>query len=684
MKNYKKTAKYILIIFLILMAGLTFFSSTINNIGVTKVEVFNVTSGNLSWDYTVDGFMAGAKAVNIYPEHALRIKEIHIREGESASKGALLITLDTADLRNTADDYRRQEQILILENQLTELNSYETAMQTVADAQENLDKRKTELAEARRIADEPFDDYVYTLAITDAQINLERRKDELEEAEAALLLAKNESGEPFDDYAYQRNIEESAISLERRIAELQEANEILAKAKAESPPDFDNYDYQNEVDTQKNAYERSLDNYYETLRQYDIAKQGYSNLVTIGADKTEITAAKKIMDDAQALVNLALQAVNTIYNEYDKAISDMARAENVYYKGIKETLQISVAQAEKNVMLAKNAADDAQRACDNAVWELDRAKASHNTNEDKAKQNATDNAKKQVEMATRAVFDAQRLYDNALLGYERARTLSANNAIKNIELAEGSIKDAENTLVKAKIALAKVQTNTGVALINLRKEQITDEIERISSIIEGAQYIYAPTDIFVERINVERGVIAQPGVALINAYSLSDGLCAVFTLENEQLKHMLIGTEVSIASKAKAQLNITGIIMEIQRSETGGILARDVIVQGDFGEFDPNEPVSMQFSYNSPQYDFVVPTEAVHGTGMATFVYVVKQRETSLGKESYLQSVKIITDESDGNITAVRNGLMWTDTVVVKSSRPIFAGEQVRVVDFTE
>jgi hypothetical protein len=122
------------------------------------------------------------------------------------------------------------------------------------------------------------------------------------------------------------------------------------------------------------------------------------------------------------------------------------------------------------------------------------------------------------------------------------------------------------------------------------------------------------------------------------------GRQAVFTMENEQLEHLLSGTEVTITSKtgnARAQ----GVIEEINKAGSGS--AKDVIVRGEFAAFEANELVSMQFIYISPEYDYVVPASAVHGFGLEAFVYVVKKRQTSLGEEWYLQTVKVYLEESD-------------------------------------
>jgi hypothetical protein len=58
---------------------------------------------------------------------------------------------------------------------------------------------------------------------------------------------------------------------------------------------------------------------------------------------------------------------------------------------------------------------------------------------------------------------------------------------------------------------------------------------------------------------------------------------------------------------------------------------------------------------------------------------VIKERKSSLGREFYLQKAFIYIEASDKLNSAVEDGLNPFERVVTESSRPVFAGDRVKI-----
>jgi HlyD family secretion protein len=172
----KKTIARIAAIFTGIMILMTFFSNTINNFSLPRVELENPISGALIKEVTGEGVLEAVDEISIYASQGRRVEEIKGKAGEKVSKGQVIAILEKKDLEEqlSVETIRYEKLKLALEGlNGTSTEKYsrpvEAAGENVQEAQKNLDTVKTlydagaasgdELEKARNILSKAQKDY---------------------------------------------------------------------------------------------------------------------------------------------------------------------------------------------------------------------------------------------------------------------------------------------------------------------------------------------------------------------------------------------------------------------------------------------------------------------------------------------------------------------------------------------
>ena len=112
-KRKKMTGKLILI-FVITMLFLTFFSSTINNFMLPRVKLDRPTSGALVKEISGEGIVEAKSIEAQYIETNMKVTDVMVNVGDRVKKGQPIISLDTENLDlSTEDEKAKYEQLKI-------------------------------------------------------------------------------------------------------------------------------------------------------------------------------------------------------------------------------------------------------------------------------------------------------------------------------------------------------------------------------------------------------------------------------------------------------------------------------------------------------------------------------------------------------------------------------------------
>lgn len=320
----------------------------------------------------------------------------------------------------------------------------------------------------------------------------------------------------------------------------------------------------------------------------------------------------------------------------------------------------AVQQAETALERAKQ---DEQAASD-ALEELQQKPPEElEEGELEAAQLALDTARSARETAEQALASARQAAEDTALSGDRS-VASAESALQS---AQKSYSEA------AKQAEAAGKANAADAqLAQLELEEAQRLLDRLTALQQADGCITAPADGTLVRLDLTAG---QPTAA-------SAGLLA--GQEGGFVFRATVGKEQAGQLKAGGLVNVQqdyavgrGTIQALSPQEDGTVqmtvrLAEDG-ASWQLGGAEASVTLSQQ------QYYTCLPSSAVRLGSAGEYVLVMEQRVTVLGIQNVLVEVPVSIERISGGTTAVSGALGPDSQVVASSSRPVSAGDRVRV-----
>ncbi|SFG83466.1 Multidrug efflux pump subunit AcrA (membrane-fusion protein) [Desulfotomaculum arcticum] len=155
----KKLTGKLSLLFLMAMIGLTFFSNTINNFTLPRVQTARPTNGALIKEIFGEGTVEVKSTREEYADTNLRVKEVMVEQGDRVGKGQPIIILDVNELKsNYQDEQARYRQLQLSlagarEEQAQKQRDYDNLkylFDNEAETAVNLQNAEKNLADAKR------------------------------------------------------------------------------------------------------------------------------------------------------------------------------------------------------------------------------------------------------------------------------------------------------------------------------------------------------------------------------------------------------------------------------------------------------------------------------------------------------------------------------------------------------
>lgn len=124
-RSRREWVKNIIIVFLLIMLILTFFSNTIMNYSLPEVSVTRISRDKVSKSYTLDLSVEANKTYSVTADESREIKRVAVRKGQQIKEGQILFYLE--EVKDSAEAKLLQEQID------AERTAYEKALITASD-----------------------------------------------------------------------------------------------------------------------------------------------------------------------------------------------------------------------------------------------------------------------------------------------------------------------------------------------------------------------------------------------------------------------------------------------------------------------------------------------------------------------------------------------------------------------
>lgn len=203
-KRQRLTAA-LFVLFFAILAGLTFFSSTLETMTLPKVITEKLVSKSLVHHVKGSGVLTPRKQVDLLNEAGSKIVKVHVKENDEVKKGQKLVTFDSSDL----DEQIYQEETALKKQQLNREILEEDMLnaliggdeQVIAKAERALELDNMELAMAQRklnkLRKEKADKQKLT-APFDGKITKITAEDSMNASQGGTILTLMDSGKGFE------------------------------------------------------------------------------------------------------------------------------------------------------------------------------------------------------------------------------------------------------------------------------------------------------------------------------------------------------------------------------------------------------------------------------------------------------------------------------------------------------
>ncbi|MDE5741747.1 MAG: hypothetical protein K2H90_04790, partial [Oscillospiraceae bacterium] len=633
----REWVKNAIIIFLVIMLLLTFFSNTIMNYSLPEISAQQVNSGTLSEQIRGSGTVEANQSYEVKMGETRKIASVEVKVGDEIEKGQTLMKLEDSD----------SEELTTAEGEL-------------AAAEKTLREAKKKYAEAL------------------LSVGADYRTEELDiENQEAALAGLKEDLSKISEYqkAYDsakeevRKIQSEVRDIEKEKKEYQDTVDAISDEKRYS--ELSTEDYKKLTDA-KDKFEKAEK--AKTKTEENIKK--YEGEIASGGDQSAITSAKKAIEEKQ----LEISRLNTQINEeYTKEEPDMSQISEWNSKLSQCNLDLKYLNETYNSELAKSS-------------EYARNKQLLSGEQQTLKRNETayDNAKKAYEDliteikrgASQKAEDADSRLEDAKLRLEDAQAAEAEakeKASVTEDEQEDKIREAETSLEKAKIALSQKQKQDAVdsgkseLAIQALQDGITDaekdvadvneKIEKLKKNSVGAE-ITAPVGGKIISLGFVAGEEAAKESVAATIEMSEKGYTMSLTVTAEQARKVKAGDTAEVQYFWGGEANV--VLQSIKADEKNPSKSK-ILNFSVTGDITPGQTLQISMGSKGQMYDYIVPNSSVREDNNGKFVLAVVAKSSPLGNRYTAERVAVEVLASDDTSSAVSGSFTGGEMIISTS-----------------
>ena len=687
------------IVFLALMLVLTFFSNTIMNYSLPEVAGKYAQYGPIQTAIRGTGTVTANQSFEVVLEETRQIATVHVKAGETVEAGQLLFTLEESDSDELAGALKQLAELeLALNRKLLQMQpaDYDSENRDIAHAQEDLqaliDKR------------DGMGDKL--LAVDAAKATVKTASDAAKAAANRVRALEKEKASIEGDIA-NLGKDDSFYYEHLLTAEVKSLLEALDKAKAA------------QEEAQK-AYDKAL----EALNNYEPSPGGSTADALMGqitAKKDQIT---DLMVQREAQKNVAIRAIenDTIA---DSALTDAL----IDYNSLTGSTTL-----DELFAVGQSVGDPATKTAVSSYYSFNSTIAreqSELSNLQNDYKNAMDTtggdlfykqqvaaAKSKLDKAIEATKAAEKTYNDAfrLLTNEHKKKLSGKE--DEIEAAKEAQELVDEALKEAQAALADAEAEAGGSeeqlnadikakqraieelIFNLSKkkddDRVTQAIEGLD--LEAERRVISEQEDLVKRLREKAsgvevtarygGILTsvscvagdkvQAGNALCGIDVAGKGYTTTLSVTNEQAGKVQVGIIANVGNRWDNTV-VELIAIRTDPESKGRKKILEFSVQGDY--VTAGQQLEITVGEKNQEFQCVLPNSAIREDTDGTFILAAESKSTPLGTRYTAVRIDVTVLAKDAYNTAISRDNYNYEFIITTATKPVEAGQQVRLVD---
>lgn len=640
-REWVKTAA---IIFLTIMLLLTFFSNTIMNYSLPEVSAKYVESGSLSEQIRGTATVEAAQQYEVkYTGSSRVVQAIEVKQGDTVEKGQVLLRFEEGESPDL--------------------------QQAQSDLEAKQDEYRTKLLDAG--VDYSADE----LSIKNLEEDIARLKQTLGGSDD--YLKKIEEQKALEDKINDLTKQSNDLTKESKAFE-DELTHIGEQLTALSGDDYESLD---------DVYSKVLSPLYDDVVKYKAEKEKYDKQVEQITKELGDKVTNEDIISKQAEISKLQSQLDALNERYLEALVSDDGDPITVAQSIKDTnTDLSKARSELNELYNKQTTSNLisqklKTATNNqTTFTNSFNKAENKLNLQKLEVSKKLNAEKK---SVKAKADKKNNeLDNVKAEIEDVK-LDKTQADADLETIN-SIESKERDLESQKLALQKKQKDDlaaagkdEIATEALQREikRLEEKVEKIKADAAGGE-ITAQVAGVISSMKITAGETLESGASVASIEVTEKGYTASFSVTLDQAKKVKIGDNADIQYfwGGDAQAKLTQI--KADQSDT----QKKQLVFDITGDVAPGQSLQLVLGGKGQPYECIIPNNAIKEDSNGKFVLTVVAKSSPLGNRYIAKRADITVLASDGVNTAV-TGVVQSDFIISTSTKPINAGDQVRLVD---
>lgn len=640
-REWVKTAA---IIFLTIMLLLTFFSNTIMNYSLPEVSAKYVQSGSLSEQIRGTAAVEAAQQYEVKYTGASRVVQaVEVKQGDTVEKGQVLLRFEEGESPDL--------------------------QQAQSDLEAKQDEYRTKLLDAG--VDYSADE----LSIKNLQEDIARLKESLGGSDD--YLKKLDEQKVLEDKINDLTKQSNELTKESKVFE-DELTHITEQLTALSSDDYESLD---------DVYSKELSPLYDNVVKYKAEKEKYDKKVEQITKELGKEVTNEDIINKQAEIEKLQSQLSSLNQKYLNALFDDKA----------DIVSINQSISDTNTDLGKARSELYELYSKQTTSNLISQKLKTATNNQTTFTNSFTDAEnklnlKKIEVSKK--LNAEKKSVKAKAGKKNNELDDVKAEIEDVKLDKtqadadletiNSIESKERDLESQKLALQKKQKDDLVAAgkDDIATEALQRDIKRLEEKVEKIKADAAGGEItaqvagVISSMKIAAGETLESGTSVASIEMTEKGYTASFSVTLDQAKKVKVGDNADIQYfwGGEAQAKLTQIKADQSDSQ------KKQLVFDITGDVTPGQSLQLVLGGKGQPYECIIPNNAIKEDSNGKFVLTVVAKSSPLGNRYIAKRADITVLASDGVNTAV-TGVVQSDFIISTSTKPINAGDQVRLVD---
>lgn len=420
-----------------------------------------------------------------------------------------------------------------------------------------------------------------------------------------------------------------------------------------------------------NTYRKQLNQAQENLKQAKDAVKPLQELVAkLQQNIADCDAQLSYERDQDSLASERLNTANTAF---DLATTNMANAEASL-----RAADIAVDAKNAEIAALDPAAEDyeAQVAAKNAELAALTATRDNAVNQYNSYLDAYNKAAAEKTAAEQNLN--ARNTSTVVTNVQKAKAdneLQLHSASKQLTVAEKLVTDYQTQLDEL------VSKIGNVSVVEKLLENIKTAQERVDELTEKSIDATVTSDISgtITQINIVAGNNATPGVPLVLLQPEGKGMTMSFSVTNDQAKRVSIGDRADLINAWRyddVEVTLSSIKPDKTEPGTKKLLTFDVT-----GSVIAGQTLNISVGQKSASFDLIVPNSAIREDANGKFILTVESRTSPLNNRYFAVRTDVEVLASDERQSAISGALYGWEYVIINSTQPVEAGQQIRLAE---